>query len=169
LTNRAAKMREMPIQYDQHRGRLSERRRTLHFEWALKQHFANRLAAGVGGYLYQQITDDGGSGDRIGPFRGRDVAAGPLLESGTQEVTVSGRWFREFDVQHRVQGDLILLSSASHAISLQDNSLKLGTGNYFEQTEKGQRENAQNREYGAISFILCESAHAQKNAFRSKL
>jgi hypothetical protein len=110
LTNRAAKMREMPIQYDQHRGRLSERRRTLHFEWALKQHFANRLAAGVGGYLYQQITDDGGSGDRIGPFRGRDVAAGPLLESGTQEVTVSGRWFHEFDVRRRVQGDSIFAS-----------------------------------------------------------
>jgi hypothetical protein len=26
-----------------------------------------------------QTMYDGGSGDRIGPFRGRDVAAGPLL------------------------------------------------------------------------------------------
>ncbi len=86
----------------------------LHFEWALNQHFANGLAAGAGGYFYQQVTDDGGSGDRIGPFRGRVAAVGPLLaytfKSGTQEVTVSGRWFHEFDVQRRVQGDSIFAS-----------------------------------------------------------
>ncbi len=46
----------------------------LHFEWALNQHFPNGLAAGVGGYFYQQVTDDGGSGNRVGPFRGRVVS-----------------------------------------------------------------------------------------------
>src|SRR4029077_17265520 len=29
---------------------------------------------------------------------------------GTQEVTLSGRWFHEFDVTHRVQGNSILAS-----------------------------------------------------------
>jgi hypothetical protein len=86
----------------------------IHFEWALNQHFSNGLAAGVGGYFYQQVTNDGGSGDNIGPFRGRVAAVGPLLaytfKSGTQEVTLSGRWFHEFDVQHRVQGDSIFAS-----------------------------------------------------------
>jgi hypothetical protein len=61
-----------------------------------------------------QTMYDGGSGNMIGPFRGRDVAAGPLLaytfKSGTQEVTVSGRWFHEFDVRRRVQGDSIFAS-----------------------------------------------------------
>ena len=86
----------------------------LHFEWALNQHFPIGLAAGVGGYYYQQVTGDGGSGDKIGPFRGRVAAVGPLLsytfKSGTQEVTLSSRWFHEFDVQHRVQGDSIFAS-----------------------------------------------------------
>jgi hypothetical protein len=86
----------------------------VHFEWALNQHFPNGLAAGVGGYFYQQVTNDGGSGDTIGPFRGRVAAVGPLLaytfKSGAQEVTVSGRWFHEFDVRRRVQGDSIFAS-----------------------------------------------------------
>jgi hypothetical protein len=83
----------------------------LHFEWALNQHFPFGLAAGVGGYYYQQVTNDGGAGDRVGAFRGRVAAVGPLLaytfKNGAQEVTVSGRWFHEFDVAHRVQGDSI--------------------------------------------------------------
>jgi hypothetical protein len=48
---------------------------------------------------------------------------------------------------------------------LEDNSLGFRTGNYFEQTGNGERENARNKEIGAISFMLCKSAHAQKNAF----
>jgi hypothetical protein len=73
----------------------------LHFEWALNQHFPNGLAAGVGGYYYQQVTGDGGSGDNIGPFRGRVAAVGPLLsytfKVDAQQVTLSGRWFHEID------------------------------------------------------------------------
>lgn len=86
----------------------------LHFEWALNEHFPIGLAAGVGGYFYQQLTNDYGSGDKIGPFRGRVAAVGPLLaytfKSGAQEVTFSGRWFHEFAVQHRVHGDSIFAS-----------------------------------------------------------
>lgn len=86
----------------------------FHFEWALNQHFLNGLAAGVGGYFYQQVTNDGGSGNGIGPFRGRDVAVGPLLaytfKVDTQQVTISGRWFHEFDVKNRVRGDSIFAS-----------------------------------------------------------
>jgi hypothetical protein len=51
----------------------------LHFEWALNQHFPFGLAAGVGGYFYQQLTDDYGSGDTTGPNRARAAAVGPLL------------------------------------------------------------------------------------------
>jgi hypothetical protein len=83
----------------------------LHFEWALNQHFPFGLAAGVGGYFYQQVTDDHGSGDQLGAFRGRVAAVGPLLgyalKAGAQEVDFSARWFHEFAVQNRVPGDLI--------------------------------------------------------------
>jgi hypothetical protein len=84
----------------------------LHFEGALNEHLPFGLAAGVGGY--KQLTPDGGSGDMVGAFRGRVAAIGPLLsytfKEGTQEVTLSGRWFHEFDVTHRVQGNSILAS-----------------------------------------------------------
>jgi hypothetical protein len=86
----------------------------LHVEGALNEHFPFGVALGVGGYYYQQITADGGSGDRIGAFRGRVAAIGPLLsytfKAGAQELTLSGKWFHEFDVAHRVQGNSVFAS-----------------------------------------------------------
>lgn len=83
----------------------------LHFEWALNQHFPFGLEAGVGGYFYQQITNDSGTGDQFGAFRGRVAAIGPLLsytiKADGQQVTLSGRWFHEFAAEHRVRGDAI--------------------------------------------------------------
>lgn len=88
----------------------------LHFEWVLNQHFKNGLAAGVGGYFYQQVTADGGAGALLGPYKGRVAAVGPLLsytfKAEAQQVTVSGRWFREFGAVNRVQGDSIFTSLA---------------------------------------------------------
>jgi hypothetical protein len=57
----------------------------LHFEWALNQHFPFGLAAGVGGYFDQQVTDDHGSGDQFGAFRGRVVAVGPMLGTPSRQ------------------------------------------------------------------------------------
>ncbi len=83
----------------------------LHFEWALNQHLASGLAFGVDGYYYQQVTADTGTGDIYGPFRGRVAAVGPMLSytlaAGPQQVTVSGRWFHEFDVANRTRGDSV--------------------------------------------------------------
>jgi hypothetical protein len=86
----------------------------LHFEWAVNQHFPMGLAAGVGGYFSQQVTNDHGSGDHFGAFRERVAAVGPLLgyalKAGAQEVDFSARWFHEFAVQNRLRGDLIYAS-----------------------------------------------------------
>ena len=86
----------------------------LHFEWAVSEHFPFGLAAGVGGYFIQQVTDDHGSGAKFGAFRGRAAAVGPLLgytlKAGAQRVDLSARWFHEFAVQNRVRGDLIYAS-----------------------------------------------------------
>ena len=80
----------------------------------MNEHFPFGLAAGVGGYFYQQVTNDRGSGDQFGAFRGRVAAVGPLLsyalKAGAQEVDFSARWFRKFAVQNRVRGDLIYAS-----------------------------------------------------------
>jgi hypothetical protein len=87
----------------------------LHVEWALNQHLPFGLSAGVGGYFYQQVTSDSGSGnERLGAFKGRVAAVGPLvaytIKAGAQELMLSGRWFHEFDVQNRVRGDSIFAS-----------------------------------------------------------
>jgi hypothetical protein len=86
----------------------------LHFEWAANEHLPLGLAAGVGGYFIQQVTNDHGSGDQFGAFRGRVAAVGPLLsyalKAGAQEVDFSARWFHEFATQNRVRADLIYAS-----------------------------------------------------------
>jgi hypothetical protein len=83
----------------------------LHFEWDINQHFPIGLAAGVGGYFYQQLTNDYGAGDTVGSFKGRVAAVGPMLsysfKAGGQEVDLSGRWFHEFAVENRARGDAI--------------------------------------------------------------
>jgi hypothetical protein len=83
----------------------------LHLEWTLAQHLPFGLAAGVGGYFYQQITNDGGPGDPNGPFRGHVAAIGPIitytLKAGAQQVDFDARWFHEFDAYNRVRGDTI--------------------------------------------------------------
>ena len=64
----------------------------------MNEHFPFGLAAGVGGYVYQQVTNDHGSGDQFSAFRGRVAAVGPLLgytlKAGAQEVDFSARWFQ---------------------------------------------------------------------------
>lgn len=93
----------------------------LHIEWALAQHLPFGLSAGVGGYFYQQITNDGGPGDANGTFRGRVAAVGPIitykLAAGAQQVDFDARWFHEFGAYNRVQGDTIYatLSFPLHA------------------------------------------------------
>jgi len=83
----------------------------LHFEWGLSEHLPFGLAAGIGGYIYQQLTNDYGPGDTVGPFKGRAFAVGPMLSYSIkvdgQELDLSGRWFHEFAVENRAQGDAI--------------------------------------------------------------
>jgi hypothetical protein len=88
----------------------------LHFEWALNQHFPFGVAAGVGGYFDQQVTNDYGSGDAYGSFKGRVAAVGPLLSYAFkvdgQEVDLSSRWFHEFAEKNRYRGDVIYATLA---------------------------------------------------------
>jgi hypothetical protein len=102
----------------------------LHFEWAVNQHFPLGLAAGVGGYFYQQVTNDHGSGDQLGAFRGRVAAVWPsrsyALKAGAQEIDFSVRWFQEFAVQNRVRADLIDLRVLQFPALAQTHDLRAG-------------------------------------------
>lgn len=86
----------------------------FHVEVALVQHLSKQLAIGIAGYHYQQITGDSGSGDRLGAFEGRTTGLGPLISYSFEwrkiPVSTSVRYFREFNVQNRLEGDAGILT-----------------------------------------------------------
>jgi len=94
----------------------------LHIEGSIDKHFHSGWAIGVGGYQYVQLTGDSGSGAKIGSFRGRVTAIGPLasytVRVGQTPVQFGARWFHEFGVSNRVGGDSISLSIAFPLASL---------------------------------------------------
>ncbi len=53
--------------------------REIHFEGALIRHLPGKLAFGLVGYLYQQLTGDSGDGAVLGSFKGRTAGIGPTL------------------------------------------------------------------------------------------
>src|SRR5262249_20797412 len=85
----------------------------FHFEWAAGLEFAPGFMVGVVGYDYRQITGDSGSGDVLGPFKGRVDAIGPGLSYTTlieqTPVVLNFRHYMEFDAHNR--GKEIRLSS----------------------------------------------------------
>jgi hypothetical protein len=83
----------------------------LHLEFAWQQHLPNGISFGVGGYYYQQVSGDSGSGAILGSFEGRVAALGPMIgyafKVGETPLNLSARWFEEFDVTNRMTGHSI--------------------------------------------------------------
>ena len=95
----------------------------LHFEWDINEHFASGWSLGVGGYVYDQVTGDSGSGDRTGPFKGRVVAVGPLVGYTFKfmeliPVNLNAHWFHEFDTKNRLTGNSIIGSISFPLLNL---------------------------------------------------
>ena len=88
----------------------------FHVEFAAMQFFTPKLALGVSGYYYKQVTGDSGLGARLGGFKGRVPAIGPDLIYNFNvhgvPVTANARWMHEFNVQRRLKGDVGLLTIA---------------------------------------------------------
>jgi len=81
----------------------------FHLEFAVIQNFSKRFALGLNGYYYEQVTGDSGAGAKLGDFEGRVVALGPAMNLnialGKIPVSANLRYFREFDVKNRLEGD----------------------------------------------------------------
>lgn len=84
----------------------------FHLEASMTQHFPNGWALGVGGYHYQQLTADSGTGAVLGDFEGRVSAIGPIASYtfmvGRAPVQLSARWFHEFSAENRARGDNVM-------------------------------------------------------------
>jgi hypothetical protein len=81
----------------------------FHLEYAAVQNFSRQFALGINGFVYDQISGDSGPGARLGSFEGRVLAIGPVMnlnfQLGPLPVATSLKYFREFDVKNRLEGD----------------------------------------------------------------
>lgn len=81
----------------------------FHADFAAAKHFPSGLAVGVGGYAYNQVTDDRGDGAVLGEFKGQVYALGPQLSysfgAGLRSFSLTARYFKEFEAKNRLEGD----------------------------------------------------------------
>ena len=81
----------------------------FHLEYAAVQNFSKQFGVGINGYYYDQVTGDSGAGAMLGSFAGRVSAIGPVVnmnfQLGKLPVLTSLKYFREFDVENRLEGD----------------------------------------------------------------
>jgi hypothetical protein len=80
----------------------------VHLDWGASRYLTKQLQIGLVGYLYNQASCDGGSGDRVGCFQSRVASAGAQLgytiPMGGLDGNVSVRAYREFAAANRPEG-----------------------------------------------------------------
>lgn len=80
-------------------------------DYALGWGFGNGLTAGVGGYIYRQVSDDSGSGATL-PNRGRANAIGPSLKYDSGKGWfITAKYQAESSVRNRAAGDAFLVKA----------------------------------------------------------
>lgn len=86
----------------------------FHLEWSASKYLSKDLSVGLVGYFYDQLTADSGSGNRVGPFKGRVVSLGGQVgytfHAGEIPISTNVRFYREFDVKNRFQGTATYLT-----------------------------------------------------------
>ncbi|MHB8069594.1 MAG: SphA family protein [Desulfobaccales bacterium] len=86
----------------------------LHLEYYLGQHLPLGFAAGLTGYIYNQMTADTGTGATLGAFHGQTIALGPCLsfngKIGSHAIGVSARYYNELKVHNRFDGQACYLT-----------------------------------------------------------
>ncbi|WP_170295037.1 SphA family protein [Paracoccus aestuariivivens] len=86
----------------------------LHVEASVGKAINPNLTLSLQGYYYKQISGDSGSGAFLGDFKGEATALGPAVAwnsdwNGTP-VALEARWFHEFNVKNRLEGDAVLFN-----------------------------------------------------------
>ena len=49
----------------------------MHLDWGASKFLTKQLQVGLVGYVYDQISDDSGSGNQVGSFESRVIGVGP--------------------------------------------------------------------------------------------
>ncbi len=87
----------------------------LHFDYAAGWGFGNGWTAGVGGYVYQQTTDDRQNGATVGNHRSSAIAFGPSVKYDSGKGWFATlKWEQESQVKNRSQGNALWLKAVFH-------------------------------------------------------
>jgi hypothetical protein len=86
----------------------------VHLDWGASRFLTKQLQIGLVGYLYNQASCDGGSGDRVGCFQSRVASAGGQLgytiPLGALDGNLSVKAYKEFAAANRPEGWNVWLS-----------------------------------------------------------
>jgi len=89
----------------------------MHLDWGASQFVTKQLLVGAVGYLFDQLSCDSGSGDKVGCFESRVVGVGPQVGyiipiSHDYQGYLNLKGYREFDADHRADGWNVWLTFA---------------------------------------------------------
>lgn len=80
----------------------------VHLDWGASRFLTKQLQLGLVGYLYNQASCDGGSGDRVGCFQSRVASVGAQLgytiSMGGLDAYVNVKGYKEFAAANRPEG-----------------------------------------------------------------
>lgn len=80
-----------------------------HLDWGASQFLSKQVFIGLVGYLYDQVTNDSGSGAILGPFKSRVAGVGPQVGllfpvNDAYQGYLNLKAYREFWAEHRPEG-----------------------------------------------------------------
>jgi len=94
----------------------------FHLDWGASQFLTKQWQVGLVGYLYNQVSADGGSGDRVGSFESRVIGIGPQIGYifplgkldglGEMQGYLNLKAYGEFDARDRASGYNVWLTFA---------------------------------------------------------
>jgi hypothetical protein len=86
----------------------------LHLDWAIGNHVSRNWEIGLAGNWVQQLSDDGGSGAKLGAFRAQSFGLGPAANYATKwanmPVSFTAKWERDVFHTNMLGGDLIVVN-----------------------------------------------------------
>lgn len=87
-----------------------------HLDLSAIQHFSQYVYVGGVWYGYYQLTEDYGSGAKLGDFKGRIFGAGPtiggMIPLGQHKLYVNARYYQEWGARNRLEGSTTFLTAA---------------------------------------------------------
>lgn len=78
----------------------------FHVDYSIGWGLGNGWVVGVGGYIYQQTTDDRQNGERVENNKGHALAIGPSIKyTNRKGWFITAKWQQESNVRNRAEGD----------------------------------------------------------------